>query len=67
MPILFNTKGEGGLIVINQCPKCGKFLKFKDCNVYFNKEAHRWEIDGSTKAEGNCPRCGKVDLDFYFD
>ena len=66
MPIAFDLQDEGILYVYNQCPKCGKFLKFDDCNLFTNREGIRWELLGAVRAEGNCKKCGKVKLDYEF-
>ncbi|HPQ42910.1 MAG TPA: hypothetical protein PKZ42_01685 [Syntrophales bacterium] len=65
MPIGYKTE-EGTLIVYNVCTKCGRFLKFDDCEAFFHHEGYKFEIFGAVRAEGNCPRCGKVELDFEF-
>ena len=56
------TYGDTGITVYNQCTKCFRFLKFDDCpdTVGFNYE------DMPEPIIANCPRCGKVKLDYEF-
>jgi len=64
----FAYKVKDGIILVNnQCPKCGRFIKGDDCNLFYSQIGVDWEIEDAIKTNGKCKKCGEVELWFEWE